>query len=119
MASPSADCAATAGSESENEEEKMDFEDWGEDEPAPTKCLFTDRVFDSVHECLAHSAESFGLDLMQACCRRMLSRRAARRDPMRSRQLLTLGDVPRPQSLSAAHRSSASLLWTRMAALRW
>ena len=49
-----------------DDELEPDFEDWGEDEPAPTKCLFTDTIYDSVAECLAAAATTHGLDLMKA-----------------------------------------------------
>jgi hypothetical protein len=51
---------------SDNEEQAETFENWGDDETATTKCLFTDRVFSSVSDCLFHARESYGLDLMQA-----------------------------------------------------
>ena len=49
-----------------DDELEPEFEDWGEDEPAPTKCLFTDTIYDSVAECLAAAATTHGLDLMKA-----------------------------------------------------
>lgn len=54
---------------SDSEERPETFEDWGDDETAMTKCLFTDRIFDSVPDCLSHARDAYGLDVMQACRR--------------------------------------------------
>jgi hypothetical protein len=59
--------AADVGSD--DDEQPENFEGWGDDETAVTKCLFTDRIFDSVPDCLAHARDSYGLDVMQACWR--------------------------------------------------
>jgi len=54
-----------SASASSDDELEPDFEDWGDDEPAPTKCLFTDTIYDSVAECLAAANTTHGLDLMK------------------------------------------------------
>jgi len=71
---------ASAADEDNEEEDRVSFEDWGDAEPAPTKCLFTDHIFDSVAECLSAATASHGLDLMQACAC-AATRRVARPKP--------------------------------------
>ena len=46
-----------------------DWDTWGEPEVAPTRCLFTPKVFDSATECLAHSVAEYGLDLAKVATR--------------------------------------------------
>lgn len=40
-----------------------EMEDWNEDEAAPTRCLFSDQIFPSAAECLAHAAAAYQLDV--------------------------------------------------------
>ena len=46
-----------------DDDDDGDWEAWGDVEPAPTRCLFSDRVFDSAAECLDHAASDYGLDV--------------------------------------------------------
>jgi hypothetical protein len=47
----------------DDDDDEGDWEDWAEPEVAPTRCIFTERVFESAAECLAHANEIYGLDL--------------------------------------------------------
>ena len=46
-----------------------DWEAWEEPEVAPTRCLFTSKVFNSAAECLAHAVQEYGLDLAKVAAR--------------------------------------------------
>ena len=47
-----------------------EWEDWAEPEEAPTRCLFTERIFSSAAECLSHAVQEYQLDLVQVSSRR-------------------------------------------------
>lgn len=55
---------AQTGEDGDDEVEAGGFEGWSDEELAPTRCIFTDKVFDSASACLAHAASEYGLDLV-------------------------------------------------------
>ena len=46
-----------------------DWEGWAEPEIAPTRDLFSDRIFESAGECLDHAVKEYGLDLVAIATR--------------------------------------------------
>ena len=53
----------------EEDDDDGDWEDWAELEEVPTRCLFTERMFSSVAECLTHMASDYQLDLLSVAGR--------------------------------------------------
>ena len=51
------------------DDDEAEWESWGEPEVAPTRCLFTERMFDSAADCLAHANEAYNLDLQSLVVR--------------------------------------------------
>ena len=69
-----------APNDNDDDDDDGDWESWAEPEVAPTRCLFTPKVFDSAAECLAHAVSEYGLDLAKVATRCEASRGAPAAD---------------------------------------